>query len=130
MREFERFLRIFFSVQLSLFLLAVALILFFTKGNIHFLQSFVVGYIVMLLDYFLLVRFARQVPERVFLGKKTGSQFWKRFFIVALFLLLIAQFTSVDFFAIIVAVTVATIGVVVSAAKFRKEWEGCRSTEA
>jgi uncharacterized protein (DUF58 family) len=129
MKEFEKFLRIFFSVQLTFFCVSVALIIVLTQGSISFLGSFLLGYAIMFFDYFLLVKFSRQVPERVFLGKRTNSQFWKRFFIIALFLFLVVQFTSVDFFAIITAVTVATFGVVVSAAKFGKEWRRW-STEA
>ncbi|TCK03958.1 hypothetical protein [Phorcysia thermohydrogeniphila] len=130
MKEFDKFLRTFFSVQLTFFFVSVALVLILTGGDVSFLASFIVGYSIMFVDYFLLIKFSRQVPEKVFLGKKTGSQFWKRFFIIALLLLLVAQFTSVDFFAIILAVAIATSGVAVSAVKFRKEWEGCRSTEA
>jgi len=129
-KEFARFLQVFFSVQVTLFLTSTLLVFFLSEGDADFTLSYVLGYAVMFLDYFFLIRFSRSVPERVFAGERVKPQFWKRFFIVSLTFLLLIQFTPLDFFAIILAVAVATLGVAVSAVKFRKEWEECRSTEA
>jgi hypothetical protein len=121
MREFESFLSLFIKIEGFFFLLGLAVSVLL-KGFSVFSLSFVLGYAVVAVDYFQLVRFSRRLPELVRLGVFPKSGFMWRYLSVLLILVGFSLFTPVDFFAIISAVALSQIGLFLAVLVHRKEW--------
>ncbi len=121
MREFESFLSLFIKIEVFFFLLGLAVSVLL-KGFSVFSLSFVLGYAVVAVDYFQLVRFSRRLPELVRLGVFPKSGFMWRYLSVLLILIGVSLFTPVDFFAIISAVALSQIGLFLAVLVHRKEW--------
>ncbi len=121
MREFESFIKTFAVVELLLFSLGLLISLIF-EGLSNFTFSFVIGYLVMAFDYYLLIRFSKRLPQQVLAGYFPKSGFFWRYLSVILILVGLSLFTRLDFFAIISAVALSQLGLLVSAVVQRKEW--------
>ncbi|MEO2083048.1 MAG: hypothetical protein ABGX12_03360 [Desulfurobacteriaceae bacterium] len=124
MSEFEKFLKLFIKVELFLFLILTGGLILL-KGTETFTWSFVLGYGVMSLDFFLLVRFSKRVPELVSANIYPKSGFLWRYLLVGGVLVLLSLFTPIDFFAIISAVAASQIGLflaVILYSRERKRW--------
>ncbi len=124
MNEFNSFLRKLIAVEFFLFLLSFIIAGLQGRG---FLVSLLIGWMVVVVDYFLLVRFSRKVPQLVSVNVFPKSGFMWRFLIVAGVLLVsISLFTHIDFFAIILAVVTANAGLFVAAilhSREQKRWK-------
>ena len=121
MREFENFIRTFIFIEFFCFLtgLITSLVL---KGFSSFTSSYLIGYTVMAFDYYLLVKFSRQLPQQVFAGYFPKPGFFWRYLSLLLILVGLSLFTRLDFFAIISAVALSQLGLFVSVVVYRKEW--------
>ena len=122
MKEFVSFVKDLFLVTLILFFIAFFALALLTSWNVSFLFSFCTGYMVMVFDYILLVRFSQRLPEQVAANYFPKSGFLWRYLLIASFLIGISMFTPLNFFAIILAVTVVNIGLILSVTKHYKEW--------
>ena len=120
MKEFESFVRTFALVELFSFSVGVLTSLIF-KGFTDFTFSFAVGYLIMAFDYYLLIRFSRHLLQQVLSGYFPKSGFLWRYLSVLLILVGLSLFTRLNFFAIILAVTLGQIGMFISVVVHRKE---------
>ena len=121
MREFESFVRTFIIVELLSFS-AGLLVSLALKGFTDFTFSFVLGYLTMAFDYYLLVRFSKRLPQQVLAGHFPKPGFFWRYLSVLLILVGLSLFTRIDFFAIISAVALSQLGLFISVLVHRKEW--------
>jgi hypothetical protein len=121
MKEFEQFLRLFFTVQLAVFFFSFSAVILL-KGWGNFTYSYLVGYCVMALDYFMLVRFAKRLPQQVLAGYFPKSGFAWRFLSVLLVLVGLSLFTPLNFFAIISAVVATNLALFLAVLLRQKEW--------
>jgi len=119
--HFESFIKTLTFVEIFLFLSSALLILLLHTDK-NFLTSFLIGFLLMAVDYYLLFKFSRTVPQQVLKGMypKTGF-LWRFLIITGLLLISISLFTRINFFAIILAVVTATIGLFIAILKHNRE---------
>jgi hypothetical protein len=77
----------------------------------------------MVLDFALLARFSSKAVRLILEGRKVRSQLFFRLAVVGAVLPAPSVFTGVNFFAIILAVVVASAGLFASALKYQQERE-------
>jgi hypothetical protein len=118
---FERFIKKLIWIELFLFS-AVFLFLFILNFDKTFLLSFIVGFLLSVIDYYLLMKYSKSVPYHVLKGiyPKTGF-LWRFLIITGLLLISISLFTRINFFAIILAVVTATVGLFIATLKHSRE---------
>ncbi len=124
MKEFKYFLRKLITVELVLFFLSCVIAGLAGKA---FMLSLLIGWTVMAVDYFLLIRFSKRVPQLVAVNVFPKSGFMWRFLTIAGILLVsISLFTHIDFFAIILAVITANLGLFIAVilhSREQKRWK-------
>jgi len=125
LEDFNAFINRLAKIELILFSISFILCFFFFSKS--FLLSYLIGFIISFLDYYLLFRFSKEVPFRVLSGQYPRSGFLWRFLLISGILLIsISLFTRLNFFAIILAVATANLGLFIATIKHgreRGEWK-------
>jgi len=123
---FERFIRKLILVET--FLILLSLLLFFVlKRDKYFIYSYILGIFVTAVDYYLLVKHSKSTAYRILEEPyfKTGFV-WRFLILTGLLLISVFLFTHINFFAIILAVVTATVGLLITTLKYgreRGEWK-------
>ena len=117
------FIRTFTAVQALFFLLSLTGVALCSGFSRTFVLSFLLGYCAVVLDFALLARFSSKAVRLILEGRKVRSQLFFRLAVVGAVLLAPSVFTGVNFFAIILAVVVASAGLFASALKYQQERE-------
>ena len=129
MKEFERFLSLLLRIEVFLF--SFTSVLVWLSAEKEFFVSYLLGWLVVALDYFLLVRFSKRVPDLASSGTVPKSGFLWRFLLISGVLLVsLSLFTRLDFFAIILAVAAGNAGLFAAVILSRKEWREWKDTRS